>query len=180
MIRLIFSLALAWSIFPFPPTAIAETSDSPYLGIQYAIGDASVPELNQTFAPTTLIGRVGRHYRKHFAFEGRIAFPLHDDSKVVAGTDTSVGLFGLLGGYGAARLTLRERYSFYGIAGMSLVAWEIGRPVDTDSRSDFELSYGFGADIDVGMTILNIEYFSYTDDEEFDFDTLGLGLKIVF
>lgn len=180
MIRLIFSLALAWSIVPFPSAAIADTGDTPYIGVQYVFGNAGVADLSETFEPTTLVARVGRYFKKHYALEGRIAFPVHDDSKTISGTDTSVGLFGLLGGYGAARINLGERFSFYGIGGLSLVAWKVGTPVASDSSSDLGLSYGIGTDIDVGMTILNIEYMSYLDDDNFDFDALALGLKIEF
>ena len=180
MTRPIFSFPIVCLIALFSCTSVAETYDNPYMGIQYAFGDIGVADLSANFAPTTLVGRVGRYFRKHYAVEGRIAFPVHDDTKTISGTDTSVGLFGLLGAYGAAHLNLGERFSFYGIAGLSLAAVEKGTPVASDSDSQFGLSYGIGTDIDVGMTILNIEYISYLDDENFDFDALGIGVKIIF
>ena len=180
MIKPIFSLPIVCSLALFSCLSIAETNDSPYMGMQYAFGDIGVADLSESFEPTTLVGRVGRYFRKHYAVEGRIAFPLRDDTKTISGTETSVGLFGLLGAYGAAHLNLGERFSFYGIAGLTLAALEIGTPVASDSDSKLGLSYGIGADIDVGITILNIEYISYLDDESFDFDALGIGLKIIF
>lgn len=180
MSKFIVTLLTAGFIVIFPNTLIAETNNSPYLGIQYAVGDVGVNDLSENFNPTTLIGRVGRYFNDHYAVEGRIAFPLRDDQKTTAGGDASIGLFGLLGVYGAAHLNLGKRFSFYGIAGLSLVAGEIESAALKKSDSDFGLSYGVGADIGLGSIILNIEYISYTDDSNFDFDALGLGVKIVF
>lgn len=163
-----------------PDTLIAETNNSPYLGIQYALGDVGVNDLSESFNPTTLIGRVGRYFNDHYAVEGRIAFPVRDDQKTTAGGDASVELFGLVGAYGAAHLNLGKRFSCYGIAGLSLVAGEIESASLDKSDSEFELSYGVGVDIGLGSSILNIEYISYTDDSNFDFNALGLGVKIVF
>ena len=73
-----------------------------------------------------------------------------------------------------------HRFSFYGIAGLSLVAGEIESASLNKSDSDFGISYGAGIDIGTGKSVLNIEYMSYTDDSNFDFDTLALGLKIIF
>ncbi len=180
MTKAILSLPIVCSIALSPYTPEAEANDSPYMGINYAFGDVGVADLSETFEPTTLVGRVGKYFRKHFAYEGRIAFPVHDDTKTISGTDTSLGLFGLLGAYGAAHLNLGNRLSFYGIAGVSLVSGEIGTPVASDSDSHIGLSYGAGADIDVGLTVMNIEYISYSDESNFDFDALSLGLKILF
>lgn len=180
MIKPILSLPIICSIALSPHITHAEANDSPYLGIQYAFGDIGVADLSENFEPTTLVGRVGRYFRKHYAFEGRIAFPVSDDTKTISGTETSVGLFGLLGAYGAAHLNLGNRFSFYGIGGLTLAALERGTPVASDSDSKLGLSYGVGADIDVGLTVLNIEYMSYLDDDNFDFDALGVGLKIIF
>ena len=63
---------------------------------------------------------------------------------------------------------------------MTLAALEQGTPIASDSDSQLGLSYGVGTDIDVGVTVLNIEYMSYLDDDNFDFDALGVGLKIIF
>ena len=79
-----------------PNALAAETDNNPYMGIQYAFGDVGVNDLSQNFDPTTLVGRVGRYFRDHYAIEGRIAFPVRDDSKTTAGGDATVGLFGLL------------------------------------------------------------------------------------
>jgi opacity protein-like surface antigen len=178
--KIILALLTAGFIVISPDTLIAETNNSPYLGIQYALGDVGVSDLSESFSPTTLIGRVGRYFNDHYAIEGRFAFPVRDDQKTTAGGDVSVGLFGLVGAYGAAHLNLGKRFSFYGIAGLSLVKGEIESAFMKKSGSELQLSYGIGADIGLGSSILNIEYFSYSDDSNFDFDALGLGIKIVF
>jgi opacity protein-like surface antigen len=180
LIKPILLLSIICSIALSPYISEAEANDSPYLGIQYAFADIGVADLSESFEPTTLVGRVGRYFRKHYAFEGRIAFPVSDDTKIISGTETSVGLFGLLGAYGAAHLNLGSRFSFYGIAGLTLAALQRGTPVASDSDSKLGLSYGVGADIDAGITVLNIEYMSYLDDDNFDFDALGVGIKIIF
>lgn len=160
--------------------SIAETSDSPYMGIQYAIGDVGVADSAENFNPTTLIARVGKYFHNHYAIEGRMAIPLKDDTKTISGTNVSVGLFGLLGVYGAAHLNLWKRNSVYGIAGLSMVKADVESISANVSDSDIGISYGIGADVDVGMTVLNIEYISYSDETNFDFDALALGLKIIF
>ena len=160
--------------------SMAETSDSPYMGIQYAIGDIGVADTSETFNPTTLVARVGKYFHNHYAIEGRMAIPLNDDTKTISGTNTTVGLFSLFGVYGAAHLNLWKRNSIYGIAGLSLVKGEIDSLSTNKSDSDIGISYGIGADIGSGRTVLNIEYISYSDDTSFDFDALGLGLKIIF
>lgn len=180
MNKFILALLATGFIVLSPDTLIAETNNSPYLGIQYALGDVGVSDLSESFSPTTLIGRVGRYFTDHYAVEGRIAFPVHGDQKTTAGGDVSVGLFALVGAYGTAQLNLGKRFSFYGIAGLSLVKGEIESATLSQSDSEFELSYGVGTDIRLGSSILNIEYISYSDDSNFDFDALGLGLKIVF
>lgn len=163
-----------------PNTSMAETSDSPYMGIQYVTGEISVADSSEDFNPTTLIARVGKYFRNYFAIEGRMAIPLGDDTKTISGTETTVELFGLVGVYGVAHLNLWKRYSAYGIAGLSLVKGEVQTSSSSDSDSDIGISYGIGADISLGKTVLNIEYISYTDDTNFDFDALGLGLKFIF
>lgn len=173
-------MLIADFIVIFPDTLIAETNNSPYLGVQYALGDVGVNDLSENFNPTTLIGRVGRYFNDHYAVECRIAFPMQDDQKSTAGGDAVIDLFGLLGAYGTAHFNAGKRFSFYGIAGLSLVAGEIESASLRKSDSDFGLSYGVGADIGLGGNILNIEYISYTDDPNYDFNALGLGVKIVF
>lgn len=152
------------------------------MGIQYAIGNVSVDTLSEKFNPTTLVARVGKNYHGNYSLEGRIAFPLHDDEKTVSGNNTSVELFGLLGVYGTAHVTFWQRYTVYGIAGLSMVKGEVESSSFNKSDSDFGISYGIGMDIGIGMgkTAVNFEYISYSDEPDFDFSALGLGLKIVF
>ena len=102
MNKIILILLIADFIVIFPDTLIAETNNNPYLGIQYAVGDVGVNDLSGNFNPTTLIGRAGRYFNDHYAFEGRIAFPVSDDQKTTADGDATVDLFWLLGAYGAA------------------------------------------------------------------------------
>lgn len=180
MNKYIFSFVIAGLIVITPITSIAETNDNPYMGIQYAIGDVSIDAFSEDSSPTTLIARVGRYFHDNYSIEGRIAFPLQDDARTVSGTSARVGLFGLLGVYGTGHVTFWERYSVYGIAGLSLVKGEVETSINNASDSDFGISYGVGVDIGLGKTAVNIEYISYTDDPSFDFNALGLGLKITF
>ena len=109
-----------------------------------------------------------------------MAIPVRDDSKTMSGASTKVGLFGILGVYGTARVTLKKRYSIYGIAGLSLVSSEVA--VSNIDRSDTYtgISYGAGVDIGSGRNTFNIEYISYLDEPSFDFDAFALGLKLIF
>ncbi|UCB56219.1 MAG: outer membrane beta-barrel protein [Thiotrichales bacterium] len=179
MYKYIFSLAAAGLIVLFADHAAADTDDSPYLGIQYAFGNVGVDTLSTDFNPTTLVARVGKFFHRSYSVEGRIAFPLQDDTKTVSGNDATVGLFGLLGAYGTARLNW-QRYSIYGIAGLSLVEGEIKVSSTTQSDSELGISYGAGLDIRFGGTLVNLEYLSYLDESSFDFDALGIGVTIVF
>jgi hypothetical protein len=176
----IHSLVMTGIIVISSDASMAETSDSPYMGIQYAIGDIGVAETSETFNPTTLVARVGKYFRNHYAIEGRMAIPLSDDTKTISGTNTTVGLFSLLGVYGTAHLNLWKRNSVYGIAGLSLVKGKVESSNTNVSDSDIGISYGIGADIGIGKTVLNIEYISYSDETNFDLNALGLGLKIIF
>ena len=150
------------------------------MGIQYAIGDVSVDTLSEEFNPTTLVARVGKYFHDHYSVEGRMAFPLQDDTKTVSGGNASVELFRMLGVYGTAHVTLWQRYMFYGIAGLSQVKGEVESSTFNKSDSDLGISYGIGMDIGIGKTAVNFEYISYSDESNFDFSALGLGLKIVF
>ena len=160
--------------------AIAETDNSPYMGIQYAIGDASIDDQPESFSPTTLVARVGKYFRSHYSLEGRLAIPLQDDTGTTPAGDTTVGLFGVFGAYATARMTLLKRYSLYGIAGVSAVSWEVEVASVERSDTDIGFSYGAGLDIGFGRSALNIEYLSYLDATDFDLDAFALGLTITF
>lgn len=158
----------------------AEVDGRPYLGIQYAVADISLDPQSDSFRPTTLIARAGKYFHNHFSAEGRIAFPLRDDSQSIPAGDLSVGLFSIFGGYGTAQVTFGERFTVYGIAGFSMVAGEIDRAGIDQSDTEIGLSYGAGLDFAFGSSALNLEYISYLDKSEFDFDALAIGLKILF
>ena len=164
MPRYFIALIPACLVAVSPVMAIAETDNSPYMGI----------------SPTTLVARVGRYYRSHYSLEGRLAIPLQDDTGTTPAGDTTVGLFGVFGAYGTARMTLLKRYSLYGIAGVSAVSWEV--EVSNVGRSDTDIgfSYGAGLDIGFGRSALNIEYLSYLDATDFELDAFALGLTITF
>ncbi len=158
----------------------AEFDGRPYLGIQYAVADISVGPQSDGFSPTTLVARAGRYFRNNFSAEGRLAFPLSDDSQATPAGELSVGLFGILGGYGTAQVTFGERFTLYGIAGISMVAGEVDLAGSDQSDTETGLSYGAGLDFAFGSSALNLEYMSYLDKSGFDFDALAFGLKILF
>ena len=180
MHRYLIAMIAACLVAASPVTARAETASSAYMGIQYAIGDASIDDQPESFSPTTLVARVGKYYRSHYSLEGRLAIPLQDDTATTSAGDTTVGLFGIFGAYGTARMTLLKRYSLYGIAGFSAVSWEVEVASVERSDTDVGFSYGAGIGIGFGRSALNIEYLSYLDETEFDLDAFSLGLTITF
>lgn len=180
MYKYLISLTAAGLIAVSPCASTADPDAGPYLGIQYSIGDITLDDQTESFSPTTLVLRAGQFFRDHYSLEGRMAVPLSDDNKTISGASTTVGLFSMLGVYGTARVTLKKRYSVYAIAGLSLVSKEVAVSNMDRSDTDTGISYGAGMDIGSGGAKFNLEYISYLDESDFDFDAFALGLTLVF
>ena len=165
-----------------PYASIAGPDGSPYLGFQYALGEFNIDNPSGEFNPTTLVASAGKYFHDNFSFQGRIGFPVKDDTKSISGVETTVGLFNLLGFYGAGHYNLGKTSSVYALAGVSFVEAEIEVSSTTDSGSEIGLSYGVGADIGIGFekTTLNIEYMAYLNKSGLEINAIGLGLKVVF
>ena len=160
---------------------IANSAGDTYLGIQYAIGDYSEPDIPD-FSPTALVGRFGGFVHPNFAFEGRFGTGIKDDTQNVFGFDATLELDTLVGLYGVGHLYITESSSVYGLIGFSGVDGTVtvaGSP-DSESDSETDLSYGVGANIGITKNVaLNAEYISYIS-KDFDLNAIGLGVVIGF
>lgn len=160
---------------------IANSAGDTYLGIQYAIGDYSEPDIPD-FSPTALVGRFGGFVHPNFAFEGRFGIGIKDDTQNVFGFDTTLELDTLVGLYGVGHLYITESSSVYGLIGFSGVdgAVTVAGSPDSESDSETDLSYGVGANIGITKNIgLNAEYISYIS-KDFDLNAIGFGVVIGF
>ena len=160
---------------------LANSAGDTYLGIQYAIGDYSEPDIPD-YSPTALVGRFGGFIHPNFAFEGRFGAGMKDDTQNVLGFDATLELDTLVGLYGAGHLNITQSSSVYGLIGFTGVDGTVtvaGFP-DSESDGETDLSYGVGANIGITKSFtLNAEYISYIS-KDFDLNAIGLGLVIGF
>jgi hypothetical protein len=161
---------------------IANSAGDTYLGLQYAVGDYSEPDIPD-FSPTALVGRFGGFVHPNFAFEGRFGAGMKDDTQNVFGVDATLELDTLVGLYGVGHINIGESSSVYGLIGFSGVNGTVTvarLPVDSASEDETDLSYGVGANIGITRNVaLNAEYTSYIS-KDFDLNAIGLGVVIGF
>lgn len=170
-------------------TGIASSEDKSYFGIQYGVGDYSENNLSKTFEPTVLIGRLGYYFRPSFSIEGRFRLGVEDDTQFlpergVSGLDATLELDTILGLYGTGHINLTGSSSLYGVLGVSRVKATTSVPEFppvTSTKIDDSFSYGVGADIGIGKSmVLNIEYMRYLDKDNLELNVIGVGAAFRF
>ena len=177
------ALLMAGNAFAVQPGGV-------YAGIQYASFDATVEDLPMDLSPTGLIGRLGSNVDENFSVEGRLGLGLSDDT--ITATDgintasLSLELDTLIGVYGLGHVMLNESSSIYALIGFTKVDGTLSASLTgfgsgSVSEDESGLSYGIGADIDVGNNVsLNIEYVQYLNKSDFEMSALSAGVKFGF
>lgn len=182
-------IVLASTLLFVTGTGIAHSEDKSYFGIQYGVADYSEKSISKNFNPTVLIGRFGYYFRPSFSIEGRFGIGMQDDTQFlselgVGGLDATLELDSILGVYGTGRINLTGSSSLYGVLGVSTIEVTTSVPAfpAAESTSDeSSVSYGVGADIDIGKkAVLNIEYMRYLDKNNLDLGVIGVGAAYNF
>lgn len=169
--------------------AVAAANDYTYFGLNYL--QTSYDERGfDTSKPTAWNLRFGTAVNENFAIEARLGSGASKDTLRVDPTmEVDLEIKQLFGVYGRVILPLGERFSVYGLGGITRVKMEatgslVGMPGAQArvSESDTDLSIGFGADLMLSRNAFaNLEYVLLQSDEEaYDLDALSIGLGIRF
>ena len=170
------SLALAGLATP----ALALEQGDTYIGGGYSMityeADA-IPDVE----PTALITRFGYGVADQIAIEGRFGLGISDDE--IGSTGLDAELDQLAGIYGVGYLPIIDRFSLYGLIGLTYGELSIpvpGTSVEiTDDDTDF--SYGFGGQFDFNDEISGfVEWAQYFDESDYEVTGLTLGLNVHF
>lgn len=169
--------------------AVASADTYSYVGINYL--KTSYDERGfDTSKPTAWNARFGAAVAKNVALEARLGTGVSSDTlDVDPGMDVELEIKQLFGVYGRVMVPLSERFSVYGLAGITRAKLEakgslIGVPGSrvSVSESETDLSIGLGADVMLsGSAFLNVEYvLLQNDDKAYDLDALSIGLGVRF
>ncbi|AUB78255.1 hypothetical protein BBH56_03490 [Spiribacter roseus] len=148
------------------------------MGVQFAQAQLNKDQLDETFEPSAIVGRIGASATEGFVFEGRIGTGVSNDSRKSGGQDVTVDVNYLVGGYGLLRGNFSETLYPYAIAGATIVDLEVpnNRGLNGEKTS---LSYGVGFDARVSQALgLGVEYIRYISHNDFDLDGLSIGFTV--
>ncbi len=162
------------------PVAAADSSGKFYTGFNYSTTkykDQNLPK----FETAVGVFRIGKFFEDYLAIEGRVGFGLEEDSDFVIVNDVKFEVDSLYGAYVLVQPDLVDGFSFYGIAGFSVVdvslenADAVGLSTSNDETG---LSLGVGVDLGKSERIkINLEYMIYLDEDDFDFEAISLGVR---
>lgn len=179
------SLSLALFLVGVASPALAVEGGETYFGagVSRTTLDA---DSGEEFEPTAGIGRLGYGFADNFAIEGRAGFGITDDD--VGNTGVDVGVEGLYGAYLVGHLPVADRFSVYGLAGLSMVEFELSDSSVSNVGITFDdsgFSYGIGAEVSLTEMVSGyVEYTHYLegDLEGEDYDVRGtmIGAKYNF
>jgi opacity protein-like surface antigen len=134
----------------------------------------------ETLTPVTVGFKAGREINRHFAIEGRMGFGAGRDSVPVNGFTVELELDYYFGLYAKGMLPLADRFALYGIAGFTAGTVATHALGFTFTESDYDLSYGAGAEFVLGRKItLGLEWAQLIEGPGYKFEavTLGLGYR---
>ena len=169
--------------------ALASANDYTYLGLNYL--KTSYDEKGfDTSEPSAWSLRLGTAINENFAIEARLGTGASSDTLRVDPTmEVEMDIKQLFGVYARAIVPLGERFSVYGIGGITRAKLEatgslVGVPGSSArvSESETDLSLGLGADLMLSPNaFVNLEYILLQSDEDaYDLDALSLGLGVRF
>lgn len=157
-------------------------NEGTYFGVSFynvAYEEDGVPEVN----PTALGFKVGNQVNPNFAIEGRFGIGLAEDSAVVFGIPVDVDVDNFFGVYVKGVAPLSDAFSIYGLLGYTrgeLTASVPGTDISV-TESDSDLSFGFGADIDVSRTVaVNLEWAKLFEGDGYEVTSTSVGLNFKF
>ena len=153
-----------------------------YFGGNIAFLDYSEDGISGDASLTAIVGRLGTTFNKNFSGELRLGLGIADDSVGVFGYDVDVELDNMFGAYVRGGVPVTDTFFPYAIVGYTrgeLTASIPGFGSESDAEAD--LSFGFGADVNISKTIiLNVEYMNYFDKDGVDVAGLSVGIASKF
>lgn len=167
--------------------ALAVDQGETYLGGGFGLVTYDADGLPE-FNPTAGIGRLGYGLIDNVAIEGRLGFGISDDTNSDGfGNEASVEVDELAGVYAVGYLPVAERFSLYGLAGLTsgeataTATNANGQLIGTETEDDSDFSYGVGAEAYVSDSIAGYgEWVSYFDGDDYDITAFTLGIKYSF
>ena len=156
----------------------AYAEDKHYFGGNLAFLDYSEQGIDAEASVTAIFGRLGMRFNENFSGEFRAGFGLEEDTVNVFGWDADVELDSFFGVYVRGSIPAGESFSPYVVLGYTRGEGTVSNPfLGSDSESESDISFGFGADVNVGeITTLNIEYINYIDKDGAEINGFSIGL----
>ena len=160
-ILLVITLAFLYN----SPSFAAGRGES-YGGLQYAFVNVDFDGIGDV-DPTALVGKLGHFFNDNIAIEGRLGTGLQDDD--ILGVD--VDIESLIGVYGVFHVSSSSETTFYGVLGYTDAEADFSGPGGSAEGDESSFSFGFGANI----SLLNIEYMSYIDEDDTEATAISIG-----
>ena len=174
MIRLIYRSVLGCLLALSSTVAVAV--DETYMGLQFAGLQLDRDEVDKTFEPSGLIGRLGASVNDVLFFEGRVGTGLSNDGQETQEGSVTVDINYLAGGYGLLRANVSQTVSPYLIAGATVIELDSPKEASLDG-TETSFSYGVGFDARVSPALsFGIEYIRYVGGGGYDLDALAVGV----
>ena len=167
MKKTLIAAAMATGLICGSHSALA---DDLYLGAQYNLYTFSTSELDD-LEPDGLLLVLGGKIDENFQVEGRFGRSLSDDN--VTGAALKVDEY--VGFYVKGGMTFADMVFPYVILGYTKVDLEFwGEPLD---YTESDLSYGLGADVQLGDFSVGLEWIKLEDKTDFELEALSLNGK---
>lgn len=135
----------------------------------------------ETLAHTAAGFKAGREINRYFAIEGRMGFSTGRDSVQFPSVTVEFELDYFLGLYAKGILPLGNWFSLYGLAGFTAGTVATHAFGFTFTESDYDLSYGAGAEFALGRNfLLGLEWAQLIEGPGYQFEAVTLGLSYRF
>lgn len=147
------------------------------LGVVYHMGtysETGIPDANLS----ALGIRFGKQFSENASFEAHLGIGMADDTVYVSGFDVDVELDNVISLFIKGDIPLSSAAKVYGLLGFTkgeITATAMGFSF---SESDSGLSYGLGAEAEIGNDLSIVgDYIFYLDESEYDYAGFNIGFK---
>lgn len=152
-----------------------------YFGGSVSFLDYSEEGISESASLTAIVGRLGTTFNENFSGEARLGLGLGDDTVSVFGYDADIELDNMFGAYVRGGLPVSESFYPYVILGYTRGEATISVGSYSESQSETDISFGLGADVNVGQSVtLNVEYMSYFDKDGAEINGFSFGVARKF
>ena len=174
------------SLIPLISIAMLSTFNSyaeiggTYLGGGYHLGaydEAGFPTLN----PNGIKIKAGKFIADNVAIEGHLLFGAGSDSTTYLGIDVDLKLKQAISVFVKADMPISPTANFYGLLGFTKGKLEASALGTTFSDDDSGLSYGIGAETQLGNDMyISGEYIFYLSESDYDYTGFNIGISKKF